>query len=286
MTFLETALQCAARGWHVFPLKPRGKYPLIPRTAGGTGYKDATVDAAQIAAWWTQCPSANVGIACGASDLYVVDCDHGLKSEEDFHAWRVRNNLPATYTVRTGRRTAHAVQMYFQGAVEYNGGWELDGCSGEIRSAGGLVMAVGNVHPDTAEVYQLLVDAPLAQRPAVFQSPKRPVVSAGDGIARPAAVERFIQRFSAYCERVGVAVTNVRTLPGGKVLIDTEPCLLHSDHAGAVGITADGVRCVQCFHARCSIGWAKWRRAVEMKFRVPMRLDGGVIIRDRFKRRR
>ena len=105
-SFLTIALQCAARGWHVFPLKPRGKYPVIPRTAGGTGYKDATVDAAQIAAWWAQYPNANVGIACGASDLYVVDCDHGLKSEEDFRAWHARNNLPATYTVRTGRRTA------------------------------------------------------------------------------------------------------------------------------------------------------------------------------------
>ena len=103
--------------------------------------------------------------------------------------------------------------------------------------------------------------------------------------SRPVAVERFVNRFSAYCERVGVAVTNVRTLHNGKVLIDTEPCLLHVDHPGAVGVTADGVRCVQCFHARCSIGWAKWRRAVEAKFKVPMHLEDEVLIRGKFKRK-
>ena len=167
--FLDIALQHAARGWHVFPLKPKDKKPVISKAAGGKGFYDATLDAEQIKAWWTQYPTANVGIACGASDLYVADCDHGLNSEEDFHAWRMRNNLPVTYTVRTGRRTSYAVQMYFRGAMECNGKWELDGCSGEIRSAGGLVMSVGNIHPDTGESYQLLTDAPLAPRPAIIE---------------------------------------------------------------------------------------------------------------------
>jgi hypothetical protein len=111
-----------------------------------------------------------------------------------------------------------------------------------------------------------------------------PAVSVGDGIARPAAVEKFIRRFFAYCEKVGAAVTNIRTLPEGKVLIDTEPCLLHPDHSGAVGITVDGICCVQCFHSRCSIGWAKWRRAVEAKYKAPMCLEGKVKFGGNFKR--
>jgi hypothetical protein len=168
-SFLDIALHGISRGWYVFPLKPKDKYPVISKAAGGKGFYDATLDAEQIKAWWTKYPTANVGIACGASDLYVADCDHGLNSEEDFHAWRMRNNLPVTYTVRTGRRTSYAVQMYFRGAMECNGKWELDGCSGEIRSAGGLVMSVGNIHPDTGESYQILVDAPLAPRPAIIQ---------------------------------------------------------------------------------------------------------------------
>jgi hypothetical protein len=168
--FLETALACAARGWYAFPLKPRDKYPVISKKDGGRGFYDATLDPEQLKTWWTTYPPmCNVGIACGVSDLYVVDADKGLTSEEEFQAWRMRNGIPVTYTVRTGRRTSYAVQMYYTGALECNGKWELDGVSGEIRSTGGLVMAVGNIHPDTGEVYQLLVDAPLAPRPACFE---------------------------------------------------------------------------------------------------------------------
>lgn len=169
MSFLDIALNHVARGWYVFPLKPRDKYPVISKAEGGNGYKDATLDAEKIKAWWAKYPQANVGVACGVSNLYVVDCDHGLKTAEDFYAWRIRNAIPATYTVRTGRRTSYAVQMWFSGALECNGKWELDGCKGEIRSTGGLVMVVGNIHPDTGEEYQLLIDGPLAERPAVFE---------------------------------------------------------------------------------------------------------------------
>jgi hypothetical protein len=170
MNFLESALSYAARGWHVFPLKPRGKFPIIPKAAGGNGYLDATLDAEQIKEWWTKWPNANVGIACGVSNLYVVDNDHGCKNREDFDAWMVRNNLPRTYAVRTGRRTDYAVQLYYSGATEKNqlGKWNLDGCTGEIRSTGGLVMAAGNIHPETGEVYKVLIDAPLAPWPDIF----------------------------------------------------------------------------------------------------------------------
>ncbi|MGB6384202.1 MAG: bifunctional DNA primase/polymerase [Terriglobales bacterium] len=165
--FLESAQSNAARGWHVFPLN--GKHPRISKAAGGNGFKDATLDLEQITGWWTKYPTANIGIACGASDQYVVDIDHGLNSEEDFHAWRMRNNVPMTYTVRSGGRPEFRVQMYYTGAVECNGKWELDGCKGEIRSIGGYVCAAGSIHPDTGEAYQLLVEAPLAPRPSVIE---------------------------------------------------------------------------------------------------------------------
>ena len=44
---LAAALQYAARGWHVLPLRPRGKQPLTRH-----GCQEATVDAAAIVAWW------------------------------------------------------------------------------------------------------------------------------------------------------------------------------------------------------------------------------------------
>lgn len=66
------ALQLAAWGWHVFPVQPRGKAPLI---AGGRGYKDATTDPTQIQAWWAAWPDANIGVWPGASGGMVLDFD-------------------------------------------------------------------------------------------------------------------------------------------------------------------------------------------------------------------
>ena len=68
--FAEAAASLAAGGWPVFPLgqdkKPHTKH----------GFKDATKDAAQIAAWSAQWPDALVGIPTGkASGVFVLDVD-------------------------------------------------------------------------------------------------------------------------------------------------------------------------------------------------------------------
>jgi hypothetical protein len=178
MTFLDIALQYAARGWYVHPLAEGDKKPITPH-----GFKDATTDPGKINGFWMRTPAANIGIACGFSDLFVVDADHGLASFEDFEAWRYRNQIPYTYTVRTGRRTSYAVQMYFRGAVENNGAWELDGVRGEIRSIGGYVMAAPSIHPDSKEAYAVLIDEPLAPRPSMFQA--RPKEERAPGVPLP-----------------------------------------------------------------------------------------------------
>ena len=70
-TALNAALSYAGRGWHVFPVHPPpNKRPLCQH-----GFKDATTDHATIVGWWTQWPSAQVGVACGASNLVSVDLD-------------------------------------------------------------------------------------------------------------------------------------------------------------------------------------------------------------------
>jgi Bifunctional DNA primase/polymerase, N-terminal/AAA domain len=166
--FLETALKHIARGWYVHPLKPADKRPITEH-----GKNDATLDEAQVRAWWLKWPTANVGISCGPSGICVLDADHGLSDYESFVAWRDRNGLPVTYSVRSGRRVGKdgkpefGAQMYYAGSLK-DGKFELDGVTGEIKSLGGLVMSVGNVHPDTKEVYQLIVDAPLAPVPAII----------------------------------------------------------------------------------------------------------------------
>jgi hypothetical protein len=69
-------------GWPVFPVRPGHKSPL----PGTHGFQDASRDAGQIRAWWARWPQANIGLACGAAGLVVVDldCKHG---DDGLAAW-------------------------------------------------------------------------------------------------------------------------------------------------------------------------------------------------------
>ena len=82
----RAALGWARQGWFVFPLVPNGKKPLIAKEDGGHGYLDATRDEAQIRQWWTDCPNANIGGACGPSGKSVLDIDKKKGGLEPFNA--------------------------------------------------------------------------------------------------------------------------------------------------------------------------------------------------------
>lgn len=102
---------------------------------------------------------------------------------------------------------------------------------------------------------------------------------ASDGVARPEAQEKFVRRFSAHCERIGVSVDAVRQLGDGTVFVQTEFCLLNEDHTGSscgVGVGPDGVRKNLCKHSGCAMPWAQWSRLVEQKYGELMRLDGEI----------
>ena len=81
MSALDVALECAARGWHVFPCGP-DKRPLTRH-----GFKDASCDPAAVRALWEAHPAASVGIATGASRLVVVDLDC-KKGARGLDEWR------------------------------------------------------------------------------------------------------------------------------------------------------------------------------------------------------
>src|SRR5208283_564136 len=70
---VNAALAYARRGWHVLPVGA-GRDRKLPYVQDWTN--KASTDEDQIAAWWSDYPSANIGIATGPkSGFWVVDVD-------------------------------------------------------------------------------------------------------------------------------------------------------------------------------------------------------------------
>jgi len=94
-TLAESALEYARHGWHVFPVKPRAKTPLVAR-----GFLEATTNATTIAMWWTRWPDANIGLAPSVSGLVVLDIDG---PEGEVAATRLGLYAEPTLSAKTGR---------------------------------------------------------------------------------------------------------------------------------------------------------------------------------------
>ncbi|MEU9498725.1 bifunctional DNA primase/polymerase [Streptomyces sp. NPDC048196] len=159
---LAAALDAAARGWHVFPLRPGDKRPAVTNWS-----ERATTDRQRITRCWTHAPY-NIGIAAGPSALVVIDLDIS-KGPEDLPPadWATpgivggtgvlaalceRHNQPYptdTHTVGTGSGGTH---LYFTApeTVELRNsagslGWKID-----TRANGGYVVGARSIvagHP-------------------------------------------------------------------------------------------------------------------------------------------
>ena len=206
------ALDAAARGWPVFPLRPGTKRPRPQFTNWETR---ATVDPDSIRSWWRRHPTDNVAIATGPARLVVVDLDTASAGETPPTEWAgarsgldVYRSLAAahghtpTWTVATAGGGWH---LYYR--VPGRGGpwrntagrigWHID-----TRAAGGYVVARGSVvgeNPYTLLDAQDPAELPdwLARRlgPAAAQARPRLVDQApkGRGYA-PAALAGEVER--------------------------------------------------------------------------------------------
>jgi hypothetical protein len=144
MALVDFALQYAARGWHVFPLKPRSKIPLIGKAAGGQGFHDATIDPKQIETWWGQCPEANIGLSTGPSGLVVLDADGPEGLAELDALVRQHGPLPRTLVSKTGR----GFHFFFSGTGIPSS--QVKGSHLDVRGSTGYVVLPPSVHPSGA----------------------------------------------------------------------------------------------------------------------------------------
>lgn len=145
----EAALTYIALGWPVIPLKPGQKVPLIPKSEGGNGVHDASLDRAQVEAWWTRWPDANIGVAAGPA-FWVLDVDFaGWDAEQADGADSIAalverfGELPATVQQITG--SGGWQRFYLPDEKAKNGVRRLPGI--DTRAAGGYAVLPPSVHP-------------------------------------------------------------------------------------------------------------------------------------------
>ncbi len=144
----NAALDLAQRGYHVFPVRPRAKVPLT-----SNGFKDATGAERTILHWWDRRPDANIGVACGASGIGVLDIDakHGADPREVIPRLGLEG-YPIVWTGEAPPVDKHpdslegvrGAQVYFAGDVRT---CETTVPGVEFRGAGAYVVAPPSVHP-------------------------------------------------------------------------------------------------------------------------------------------
>jgi len=189
------ALAAAARGWHVFPLRGGTKLP-----AARDWENAATTDVERITRWWAKHPGDGYGIACGPSDLFVVDLDDkdGHNGTGEWFKLRDRHNAtgPATFTVGTPSGGQH-LYLTQPADVQLRSSAGRLGDGIDTRGHGGYVVGPGVELPNGC--YEVLLDDPVVECPwwlaELLVPPTRKVTSAVRVVGRStpygrAAIER------------------------------------------------------------------------------------------------
>lgn len=213
---MRVALQAAAAGHFVFPLRPRSKKPAVKHWESA-----ATRDPAVISAFWQSTPH-NVGIACGPSGLHVIDLDdaHGHEPPPRWAGARHGRDVLAclaaaagrpypsdTYTVRSPTGGLH---LYFLAPAEprlrntvARLGWRVDS-----RGPGGYVVAAGSIRAEG--VYRAMNRRPIAPLPRWLIPLLAPPVTAPTILGLPVrCADAYVDK-AVEAESLGV----VRAQPG------------------------------------------------------------------------
>ncbi|WP_332909677.1 bifunctional DNA primase/polymerase [Nocardia gipuzkoensis] len=202
VALLGAALDNAERGFHVFPLHPGTKVPVIRHWD-----QAATRDRSQIRAWWRRRPADNVAVACGPSGVHVLDLDtsHGHAPPPQWSPARDGRDVLARLAADTGHPVpvptyavgtpSGGMHLYYRAPrtpplrnTIARLGWRIDS-----RGHGGYVVAAGSRLPEGP--YRRLDDrAPIPLPPWLVDllSPATPLPVPGNsaGIGHPDAYVR------------------------------------------------------------------------------------------------
>lgn len=141
---LEWALRYIRLGWPIIPLN--GKLPLTKH-----GSKDATLNEGQARAWWTEWPSANIGVATGHR-FFVVDVDLKKRGDETWDMLRSQHGgLPETIEQLTGTGGKHILFSLPDFPVQNS--QDKVGFGIDVRGTGGYIVVEPSVHPVTGRCY-------------------------------------------------------------------------------------------------------------------------------------
>ncbi len=137
---MTVALQWAAQGLRVHPLRPGTKVPLLADWPTA-----ATTDSEVIRDWWVQTPDANVGIATGkGSDLFVLDVDtnEGKVGQASLDALTAEHGpLPETLVLRTANGGLHYCFRFPEGEGEWRNTASSIAPDLDTRAEGGQIAA-------------------------------------------------------------------------------------------------------------------------------------------------
>lgn len=149
MSFLAQALHLASLGFHVFPLVPRSKFPLIESFP-----TEASTDEKRIRQWWWDDilgieQPFNIGISTSRfrdkEALLAVDIDNKGEKKGDDEIFQLElqgRDFPLTYEQTTptgGRHLLYRVDHALKQGVRILGSTGIDS-----RSRGGFVVAAGS----------------------------------------------------------------------------------------------------------------------------------------------
>lgn len=129
-----------ARGWSIFPLKPRSKVPAVKWET--YQHRLATLD--ELETWFTA-PGYNVAVVTGRiSVIFVIDCDSPEALE-----WAREKLPPCDLRVRTAKGLHHVYPYSGERPMRNKCRVRFDGrhLDIDIRADGGYVVGPGSIHP-------------------------------------------------------------------------------------------------------------------------------------------